>query len=82
MEEFWEINGKALDYTRNTSYYSHFIAGFQKLYDFDDLYFTSSNIIDLSEPGFSFSLDHSEVSGIRSSHSDSYRIPGRERQYP
>ena len=49
MEEFWEINGKALDYTRNTSYYSHLIAGFQQLYDFDDLYFTSSNITDLSE---------------------------------
>ena len=42
MDEYWEINGQALDYTRNTSYYSHFIAGFQKLYDFQDLYFTES----------------------------------------
>ncbi|RLD56095.1 MAG: hypothetical protein DRI97_08190 [Bacteroidetes bacterium] len=48
MDEFWEINGQALDYTRNTSYYSHFIAGFQKLYDFQDLYFTASNIKGLS----------------------------------
>ena len=48
LEEYWRINGQALDYTRNTSYYSHFIKGFQKLYDFDDLYFTESNIPDLS----------------------------------
>ena len=48
MDEFWEINGQALDYTRNTSYYSHLIAGFQKLYDFQDLYFTESNIKGLS----------------------------------
>ena len=48
MNEYWEINGQALDYTRNTSYYSHFIAGFQKLYDFQDPYFTESNIDGLS----------------------------------
>jgi len=48
MDEFWEINGHALHYTRNTSYYSHFIAGFQKLYDFQDPYFTESNIQGLS----------------------------------
>ncbi|MEN8228347.1 MAG: amidohydrolase family protein [Bacteroidota bacterium] len=48
LEEYWKVNGEALDYTRNTSYYSHFIKGFQKLYDFDDLYFTESNIHDLS----------------------------------
>ena len=48
MGEYWEINGQALDYTRNTSYYSHFIAGFQKLYDFQDPYFTESNIKGLS----------------------------------
>ena len=46
LETHWEINGQALDYTRNTSYYGHFIKGFQKLYDFDDLYFTKSNIPD------------------------------------
>lgn len=38
-----------LDYTRATSYYSHFIKGFQKLYNFDDLYFTENNIPKLSE---------------------------------
>ncbi|MCG8310657.1 MAG: amidohydrolase [Cytophagales bacterium] len=48
LEEYWEINGKSLDYCRGTSFYSHFVAGFQKLYDFDDLYFTESNIHDLS----------------------------------
>ena len=48
LEEHWDINGQALDYTRNTSYYGHFIKGFQKLYDFDDLYFTESNIPALS----------------------------------
>jgi len=48
LEKYWDANGEALDYTRNTSYYSHFIKGFRKLYDFDDLYFTESNIHDLS----------------------------------
>jgi len=38
-----------LDYTRATSYYSHLIKGFQKLYDFDDLYFTETNIPKLSK---------------------------------
>ena len=48
LEAHWDINGQALNYTRNTSYYSHFIKGFQKLYNFDDLYFTESNIPILS----------------------------------
>lgn len=48
LESWWEINGDALDYTRNTSYYSHFIKGFKKLYDFEDLYLTEENIHDLS----------------------------------
>jgi len=48
LEDYWEINGEALDYTRNTSYYGHFVKGFQKLYDFDDLFFTETNIPDLS----------------------------------
>jgi hypothetical protein len=48
LEDHWKINGKALDNTRNTSYYSHFIKGFRKLYDFDDLYFTQANIPQLS----------------------------------
>ena len=49
LEAHWKLNGQALDYTRNTSYYSHFIKGFQKLYDFDEMYFTEENIPALSE---------------------------------
>lgn len=48
LEAYWSECGEALDYTRSTSYYSHFIRGFQKLYNFDDLFFTESNIRDLS----------------------------------
>ena len=48
LEEHWEINGQALNHTRNTSYYGHLIKGFRKLYDFDDLYFTEENIPVLS----------------------------------
>jgi len=42
--KLWEQYGGPLDYSRATSYYGHFIKGFQKLYDFDDKYFTESNI--------------------------------------
>ena len=48
LEEHWRVNGQALDYTRTTSYYSHLIKGLRKLYDFNDLYFTETNIHDLS----------------------------------
>jgi hypothetical protein len=48
LDDYWEINGQALDYTRNTSYYSHFIKGFKKLYGFRELYFTKHNIHQLS----------------------------------
>ncbi len=48
LEDHWNINGQALDHTRSTSYYSHFIKGFRKLYDFDELYFTETNIPRLS----------------------------------
>jgi len=44
----WEIFGEALDHSRSTSYYGHFIMGFQKLYAFQDLSFTESNITSLS----------------------------------
>jgi hypothetical protein len=40
--------GEALDYTRTTSYYGHFVKGFRKLYDFNDLFFTKNNIEKLS----------------------------------
>lgn len=46
--ELWDEYGEALDYARNTSYYNQFIKGFQKLYDFNDEYFTKNNIATLS----------------------------------
>jgi hypothetical protein len=48
LADYWNQSGEALNFTRNTSYYSHFIKGFQELYDFDDLYFSERNIPDLS----------------------------------
>lgn len=48
LDESWDVYGEALDHTRNTSYYSHFVKGFRKLYDFGDLYFTKDNIAELS----------------------------------
>ena len=42
--EFWGKYGKALDYCRNTSYYGYLIKGFQKLYDFNEPFFTGENI--------------------------------------
>jgi hypothetical protein len=49
IQDYWDINGEALDLCRNTTYYSHFLAGFQILYDFKDPYFTASNVAALSE---------------------------------
>jgi len=48
LDDLWNIYGEALNYTRNTSYYSQFVKGMQKLYDFNDLYFTRENIAELS----------------------------------
>ena len=48
LEDQWELFSGPLDFSRTTSYYGHFIKGFQKLYDFDEMYFTGSNIKDLS----------------------------------
>ena len=48
LDELWDIYGKALDYTRSTSYYGQFVKGFQKQYGFSDLYFTNENIAELS----------------------------------
>lgn len=47
-DELWGKYGEALDFTRSTSYYSQFVKGFQKLYGFNDLYFTKENIKELS----------------------------------
>lgn len=48
LDELWDTYGKVLDYSRSTSYYSQFVKGFQKLYGFNDLYFTKENIAELS----------------------------------
>lgn len=53
LDDQWEIFRDPLDFSRSTSYYAHFIQGFQKLYDFDELYFTVSNVKDLSAQVFS-----------------------------
>ncbi len=47
-ERLWETFRKALDHTRATSYYSHLMAGFWKLYDFRDPYLTEQNISDIA----------------------------------
>ena len=47
-DECWGKYGKALDYCRNTSYYSYLIKGFRILYDFNEPYFTEKNISLLS----------------------------------
>ncbi len=48
LDNLWDIYGEALNYTRNTSYYSQFADGFRKLYGFSDPYFTKDNIEELS----------------------------------
>ena len=48
-EELWETYGPGLNHSRNTSYYSHFVKGFKKLYGFDALYFTEDNVSGLSD---------------------------------
>lgn len=49
LDELWDVYGDALNFTRSTSYYSHFVKGFRKLYGFNDLYFTKDNISELSK---------------------------------
>ena len=49
VNDGWGMYGDLLNYTRSTSYYGHFVKGFQKLYDFNDLYFTEANILELSK---------------------------------
>jgi hypothetical protein len=44
LEDAWDRVGAGLNYSRNTSYYNHFIKGLEKLYGFKDLYFTKENI--------------------------------------
>lgn len=49
LDELWDMYGPYLDFSRNTSYYSHFIAGIRILYGFNDPYFTKQSIATLSE---------------------------------
>jgi hypothetical protein len=47
-DDLWKSYGWGLDYSRATSYYSHFVKGFQKLYGFSEPYFTRQNVPRLS----------------------------------
>jgi len=49
LDKLWDIYGQYLHYSRNTSYYSHLIRGFQVLYGFDQPYFSKEGIELLSE---------------------------------
>lgn len=48
LDALWETYGPYLDYSRNTSYYSHFLSGFQILYGYNNPYFTKEGIQSLS----------------------------------
>jgi len=49
LDEIWDKYGKYINFSRNTSFYSSLVKGFQKLYGFNELYFTKDNISALSE---------------------------------
>jgi hypothetical protein len=49
LDALWENYGQALKFSRNTSYYSHFLEGFRILYGFNDPSFTKEGILWLSE---------------------------------
>jgi hypothetical protein len=48
-DELWTRYGRYLDFTRNTTYYSHFHAGIRVLYGLNEPYFTRQGIASLSE---------------------------------
>jgi hypothetical protein len=49
LDELWGKYGQYLDFSRNTSYYSHFLVGFKVLYGLNEPYFTKEAIHSLSE---------------------------------
>ena len=49
LDTLWNIYGQYLDFCRNTTFYTHFLKGFQELYGYKDLYFTKEGIYSLSE---------------------------------
>ena len=49
LDTLWEDYGRYLDFSRSTSYYSHFLEGFRILYGYNNSYFTKEGIRSLSE---------------------------------
>ena len=49
LDGMWDKYGEYINYTRNTSFYGSLVKGFQKLYGFNELYFTRENTSALSE---------------------------------
>ncbi|MGD8540250.1 MAG: amidohydrolase family protein [Candidatus Aminicenantes bacterium] len=49
LDELWGMYGPYLDFSRNTSYYNHFLTGIRILYGFNEPYFTKKRIATLSE---------------------------------
>jgi hypothetical protein len=48
LDALWEKHGPYLDLCRNTSYYSHFLAGFRLLYDYCEPVFSRNGVAALS----------------------------------
>jgi hypothetical protein len=49
LDALWKAYGSFLNFSRNTSYYSHFLKGFHLLYGYEEPYFTKEGIRLLSE---------------------------------
>jgi len=49
LDTLWSLSGPCLDFSSNTSYYSHFLKGFKILYDLNEPYFSKDNIRSLSQ---------------------------------
>jgi hypothetical protein len=49
LDVLWQAYGPFLDFSRNTSYYSHFLKGFSILYGYNEPYFSKGGIQSLSE---------------------------------
>lgn len=49
LDELWDRYSQGLNNSRSTSYYGHFVKGFQKLYNMEDLYFNKENIKKLND---------------------------------
>ncbi len=48
LDALWRTYGRYFDYSRNTTYYSHLLAGFRLLYGLTDPAFTEANVRTLS----------------------------------